>query len=348
MTAENKSIRPGQLWCDTDGKPISAHMPRLFFEDGVYYWYGLDKSHTTGDMKCWHWGVRYYRSTNLYDWEDCGSLIPPDLSSPDAVMSPRNMLDRPHILRSHATGKYVCWFDGCSSQCATVLEADAFAGPYRVVRASFRPLGMAFGDFDLGQDDDGRAYCYFNRPHRELVCAELTADCTDVSGRYSAHFPRIAPPYVREAPAHFKRHGRHYLITSGTTGFYPNPSECAVGNDWHGPFAEIGDLHPGDDSRTSFHSQISQVFRMPGDGEQYIALADRWLPDEMNQPYRRIERLFNVWFNPEYSPHDPDLEGGIEASLERNISRGRFVWLPIAFDGDRPRIDWQDEWRIQP
>ena len=120
-----RSIRPGEIWLDTAGKPIHAHMPRLFYEDGVYYWYGLDKSKTCGDMKYWHWGVRYYRSSDLYNWEDLGSLIPPDLSSPDAVLSPSNMLDRPHILKNPATGKYVCWFDGCHSQRATVLIADS-------------------------------------------------------------------------------------------------------------------------------------------------------------------------------------------------------------------------------
>ena len=36
-----RSIRPGEIWLDTAGKPIHAHMPRLFYEDGVYYWYGF-------------------------------------------------------------------------------------------------------------------------------------------------------------------------------------------------------------------------------------------------------------------------------------------------------------------
>jgi hypothetical protein len=338
------AIHPGELWLDTAGKPIHAHMPRLFYEDGVYYWYGLDKSRTTEDMKYWHWGVRYYRSIDLCNWEDCGSLIPPDLSSSDAVLSPQNRLDRPHILRCPSTGKYVCWFDGCSSQCATVLEADCFRGPYRVVHASMRPLDMPFGDFDLVQGEDGRGYCYFNRPHKELICAELTEDYTNVSGVYSTHFPRVSPPYVREAPAHFIRHGKHYLITSGTTSFYPNPSEVAVGDSWHGPFTILGNPHPSDISNTSFHSQISQVFKVPNADDLYIALADRWLPDEMDEPYAHTEMLFNAWFNPEYTPHNPDLEGGIEVSLVKNISRGRFVWLPLKFNGDTPYLDWCDAW----
>ena len=57
--------------------------------------------------------------------------------------------------------------------------------------------------------------------------------------------------------------------------------------------------------------------------------------------------LFNAWFNPEYTPHNPDLEGGIEASLEKNISLARYVWLPLRFDNGVPRIDWLDEWKIE-
>ena len=82
---------------------------------------------------------------------------------------------------------------------------------------------MNAGDFDLVVDPtDGKAYYYFERVHSELICADLTADYTDVTGYYSTHFPRMQPSFVREAPAHFWRNGVHYLITSGTSG-YPQP-----------------------------------------------------------------------------------------------------------------------------
>lgn len=69
-----------------------------------------------------------------------------------------------------------------------------------------------------GPDDD-KAYYVFERVHSELIVADLTADCTDVTGTYSTHFPHGRPPFAREAPAYFRRHGRRYLITSGTTGY---------------------------------------------------------------------------------------------------------------------------------
>jgi hypothetical protein len=104
------------------------------------------------------------------------------------------------------------------------------------------------------------------------------SDLTDVTGFYSTHFPLVQPPYVREAPAYFTRHGRHYLITSGTTGYYPNPSEVAVAPSYHGPWTMLNDPHPDDPSRSSYQSQVSSVFRHPHKQDRYIALAARWLP----------------------------------------------------------------------
>ncbi|PZQ49558.1 MAG: hypothetical protein DI555_23830 [Novosphingobium pentaromativorans] len=29
-----------------------------------------------------------------------------------------------------------------------------------------------------------------------------------------------------------------------------------------------------------------------------------------------------------------------------DTSRSTYVWLPLSFDGDRPYIEWKDEWSI--
>ena len=67
---ENKrydSIRPGQVWLDTEGKRIQAHGGSVMYLDGVYYWYGENKEHTDRAKGIWHWGVRCYKSTDLYN-----------------------------------------------------------------------------------------------------------------------------------------------------------------------------------------------------------------------------------------------------------------------------------------
>jgi hypothetical protein len=228
------------------------------------------------------------------------------------------------------------------AQRSSVFVADRILGPYRRVRQDLKPLGMNAGDFDLVVDPtDGKGYYYFERVHSELICADLTADYTDVTGYYSTHFPRIQPPFVREAPAYFVRSGVHYLITSGTSGYYPNPSEVAVAPSYHGPWSLQGDPHPDDASRTSYQSQVSSVFKHPGKQDLYIALADRWLPRYTADSAAALE-IHERAFWPG-SGHDhadiPDL-------TETDTSIADYVWLPIRFDGDRALLDWHDQWRI--
>lgn len=64
------TIRPGQVWLDTDGKRIQAHGGSLIYDSGKFYWYGENKEKTTGQNALWHWGVRCYSSEDLYNWKD--------------------------------------------------------------------------------------------------------------------------------------------------------------------------------------------------------------------------------------------------------------------------------------
>ena len=233
------SITPGQVWLDTGGNRIHAHGGSILEVDGTFYWYGENKERSTPGSGIWHWGVRCYSSPDLYNWTDRGLIIPPDVDDPTSPLHPAMSMDRPHILRHPDSGVLVCWLKVMSAvgQRSTVLVADDILGPFRVVKRDLKPLGMNAGDFDLVVDPtDGKGYYYFERVHSELICADLTEDYTSVTGYYSTHFPLVQPPYVREAPAYFTRNGQHYLVTSGTTGYYPNPSEVASAPSYHGPW----------------------------------------------------------------------------------------------------------------
>lgn len=342
------SFLPGQVWLDTEGKRIQAHGGSVIYIDGVYYWYGENKEKTDGKSNIWHWGVRCYASKDLYNWEDKGLIIEPDLDNPKSALHPASWTDRPHIIYNRFTRKYVCWLKVMSkewTQSMTILTADDFLGPYTIVREGLRPLNMDSGDFDLAVASDGKAYYYFERVHSETICADLTEDYTNVTGYYSTHFPRLSPPYVREATAHFYREGKHYLVTSGTTGYLPNPSEIAIADTWHGPYRELGNPHPKDQSQTSYHSQISSVFKVEGKKDLYIAVADRWIPDKMDYKYEEYKAIFERNFDPAYS--GPKTLGKFGEDSERNTSIANYVWLPFRFDGCRAYLDWKDEWRIE-
>lgn len=351
------SIRPGQVWLDTAGKRIQAHGGSIIFLNDTFYFYGENKEKTNGENGIWHWGVRCYASKDLYNWEDKGLIIPPEPENPASSLHPSSKMDRPHIIYNRTTHKYVAWMkimNENGTQTETVLTADCFLGPYTKVREGLKPLNMNAGDFDLAVAPDGKAYYYFERVHSETICADLTEDYTDVTGYYSTHFPRPFPPFVREATAHFVRKGKHYLITSGTTGYFPNPSEVAVGNSWHGPFTVLGNPHPDDASNTSFHSQISSVFKVPGKKDLYIACADRWLPKEMDRKYEDYAEIYEAKFNPEFASIQTDPLKKPSLNIPGNTSISDYVWLPLRFEEPSKKhpqgmvyIDWLDEWKIE-
>ncbi len=355
MKMRYDAFYPGQVWLDTEGKRIQAHGGSVIYVDGTYYWYGENKEKTDGKNGIWTWGIRCYASTDLYNWEDKGLIIEPDLEDEKSPLHPTCMIDRPHIIYNRYTRKYVCWLkimnkDGTQSE--TILTADAILGPYTIVRTNLRPLGMSAGDFDLVVAEDGKAYYYFERVHSELICADLTEDYTNVTGYYSTHFPQPYPPYVREAPAHFQRNGLHYIVTSGTTGYLPNPSEIAMAKTFHGPFTVLGDPHPYDVSHTSCHSQISCVFKVEEKDDLYIAMADRWAPGYMDLPYERYAGWFAKYFNPA-NVKLRRTEGRQEAQALAipsdsglNTSVADYVWLPFRFDGDKPILEWADRWTL--
>lgn len=354
--AERNSIRPGELWLDTDGKPIHAHGFQIFAaEDGTYYWYGENKEHTHIGSNVWTWGVRAYRSKDFYNWEDMGLIIEPDTVNPLSPLHYSQTLDRPHIIYNKSTRKWVCWIKSMDTDgFFVVLQADRFEGPYTLVR-QFKPEGFGVGDFDMYVDDaTGKGYVWFERPHWEMICAELTNDFLGTNGKFSEHFVGIRPPFTREAPTHFTYNGRHYMFTSGTTGYVPNPSQVCVFDDYHGDYKDLGCPHINDRYEDSFGSQITSVIRIPGTS-LYVALADRWLPQywQTDIPMRTLKNKEKAYLN--HKPFERDFstpqvkdKTGVRRNKWDTTDSARYVFLPIVFDSmGKPTIEWRDEWRLE-
>lgn len=346
------SITPGKVWLDTKGKRIQAHGASMFYEDGIFYWYGENKEYTTGKNKIWHWGVRCYTSEDLYNWKDEGLIIKPVTDNPNSPLHPNQYLDRPHIIYNERTKKYVCYlkFSGLKSpHFLAVLVADRFLGPYEIVKDDLRPLDKDVGDFDICVLN-GKGYIYFESNHKCLISAALTADFLDLEEDYSVHFDNFIPPFTREGPAHFERNGIHYLLTSGMLGYVPNPSTVACSDRWKGPFSVQGNAHPYDDSCSSYNSQISCVFKHPKKQDLYIAMADRWVPEfEINKErYDSLVRITSLFHKQKTKIKLRDFFLAAKAPFMRaNTSIANYVWLPVKFDGEKAFIEWYDEWRVE-
>lgn len=321
-------IIPGEVWLDTDGNPIQAHGASILMVEDTYYLYGENKEKTYADSEYWHNGMNCYSSKDLMNWQYQGAILKPD-EDPNSPLHYSKKCDRPHILYNQRTKKYVMWikvmgdtaaddvdFEADRRQFMCIAVAEQITGLFTYQKKIY-PLDMYSGDFDLYADPtDGKGYIIFGRPHTEIIIADLTADYMDVTGHYTQHFPHPGPITSREAPCLFRKDDKFYLITSGTTGYFPNPSEIAVADMIHGPWTVLGDPCIHDEYHDSFNCQFSSVFKVPGK-ELYIALGDRWMTG---------------------TPLEAAARGRMNTAL------ARYVWLVISFADEKPVIAWKDEW----
>ncbi len=357
---------PGQVWLDTEGKRIHAHGGSIITVNGMYYLYGENKERSLPGTGIWHWGVRLYSSTDLYNWKDEGLILPP-APDPAHPLHHTQYMDRPHIIYNEKTKKFVMWCkimnkDYLPDQIMTISVADHITDQFQYI-TSRTILGMSSGDFDLTIDPDTvDAYIFFDkvhdykdrsRQHTCIVCAKLTEDFTDVTGEYVELWGDPNRFLGREAPAFFTRNGKKYLLSSSCTGYFPNATECMTATDYFGPWKDIGTVHIGDTESTSFRSQISSVFPHPEKKDLYIALGDRWLvdlPKDLPKEHTLSQIILHE-SDPSLEPLIPKEEWERIRACNlphlRNTSIADYVWLPITFNDDKPEIRWCDSWRIE-
>jgi hypothetical protein len=88
----------------------------------------------------------------------------------------------------------------------------------------------------------------------------------------------------------------------------------------------------------------------------YIALADRWIPDlpkEDGERFatgdasrERLEAFGKLFTGGKISKDEMQSLKDVLGAAAVNTSVASYVWLPIRFDGDRPSIEWRDEWSL--
>lgn len=167
--------------------------------------------------------------------------------------------------------------------------------------------GQMSRDMTLFKDDDGSAYhITASESNQTLHISKLSDDYLSVTDEYV----RIFPGGRNEAPAIFKKDGTYYLISSGLTGWRPNPARSAMAKNIFGPWTALGNPVRGTDKEiaTTFNSQSTFVLPAPGKEDEFIFMADRWRPE---------------------NPID-----------------GSYLWLPIEFEGKKPVLRWKDSWDL--
>lgn len=301
-------IRSGEIWGDTDGRVIQVHGGGMMFHEGVYYWYGENKNGKTtssGVARVDVVGVSCYSSTDLLNWKNEGMVLKA-VNEPGHDLHPSRVVERPKVIYNAKTKKFVMW--------AHIDSAD-----YGYARG-----GCAIADSPSGPFE----YLGSVRPHGQM-CRDQTLFVDDdgtayhifssegnattyiskLSDDYTKHtdtFIRVFVDKFLEAPAIFKRGENYYMIASGQSGWAPNPAHSCISDSMLGDWKEIGDPCHGPKANTTYDSQSTHVINVQGKKDAYIFMADRWKPS--------------------------------------NLRDSRYVWLPLRFEGDQPKIDWQDAW----
>ena len=109
---------------------------------------------------------------------------------------------------------------------------------------------------------------------------------------FTANFVGIS----REAPAMFKYNDTYYLMTSGCTGWSPNPAQYAVSDSPLGPWTVMGNPCVDAGSDTTYKTQSTCIVPIDPENGKYMYMGDRWYP-----PYNLP------------------------------VSDSRYVWLPVDF-----------------
>ena len=265
---------------------------------------------------------------------DLQTTATPGSSAPAAI------LERPKVLHNAAKGTWVMWVhaDGPSETStaqyakarAGVAVSDSPTGPFRWIdsyRLHHAPEGepdwqpdnpgMA-RDMTLFLDDDGTAYIiYSSEENYSLFISRLDEDFTQLAtpAEDAVKGVDFIRPYIgahREAPALFKRAGTYYLITSGATGWDPNPAQYATATEILGEWTDHGNPVTGEGggggAGDTFRSQSTNVVPVDPERGTYIYMGDRWTPSDLrNAPY---------------------------------------IWLPLRFgEGTQTSLVWEDSWR---
>lgn len=266
-------------------------------------------------------------------------------------------MERPKVVYNEKTQRYVLWFHlelkghGYKAARVGMAISDSPAGTFKFVR-SYRPNA---GIYPLNFTDEQKnsPQTIQNTPkawseewrtavkeglfvRRDLAGGQMSRDMTifvddnkkayhiyaseenqtlqiaELSDDYQSHsgrYVRILAGKHNEAPAILKRNGRYFLITSDCTGWAPNAARMAVADSLFGEWTELGNPCIGENANLTFNSQGTYILKVEGKKDFYVFMADRWNPK---------------------TPID-----------------GRYVWLPVLFENEKPVLRWHDKWDIK-
>ncbi len=272
--ATSPMIQPGAIWPDNRGKHVQAHGGGIIEYEGIYYWFGEDRSQDNDPNFRY---VACYSSTDLAHWKFRHQVL--KLSKIDGLQ-PDWVLERPKVFFNAHTKQFVMYFhlDGANPgekfryglARIGVATCNTVDGDYKYLK-SFRPLGNQSRDIGQFIDDDGTAYVISEDRPNGFHIYKLSDDYLSVEKDIC-----LIPEHL-EGGALVHYDGLYYVIGSHLTGWKPNPNVYATAKTLEGPWSEFKNIAPPESN--TYGSQSTMMLKViGGKTTTVIYMGDIWKP----------------------------------------------------------------------
>jgi hypothetical protein len=326
VTIENDTV-----WKDTEGNEILCQGGGIYQEDGVFYWIGQEMHKETTFV-----GLRCYSSKDLKNWTNRGYMLTPG-QHPDMVAG--HWVGRPDVIKNPVTNNYVLVFHYSNRKGTATIgfaESDTLYGKdytykgnhYLPSHYTNDPATVTFGKdayVVAALDGNSKMGIFKLDPATYLKIDSVVFTGFNDSG--------IEAPYL------IQKDGKYIWFGSSLAGWDSSPSQYAIADSLAGPwtFKKL-ETNPQADtlertgtsyivpirkedktewvhrpiykSDTSYNSQLDFIVPIQGsEGTTYMYCGDRW-------------------------------------SNRTGKGPGRYVWLPLSWEGDVPTLNILKSWTI--
>ena len=273
-------------WLDDAGRPIQAHGGMIARFGEKWYWYGENKDGPTlKTNSVGHRvdvvGVSCYSSMNLLDWHYEGLALGTKPDEPNHPLHPSMVVERPKVLYCEKTGKYVMWFHSDTpdyvSARAGCAVSDTPEGPFEFLYAT-QPNRRDCRDINVYRDPvSGKAYVIHSGDwNHTLYFSELNEEYTGFTGNCFAQLV----DQTREGGTVCWYDGVYYCVSSGCTGWLPNPTLYATTRFLTTPMQLVDNPCEGPKYRTTFDGQSTYIFEASG---TFYLMLDHWKPEKLSE-----------------------------------------------------------------
>jgi hypothetical protein len=351
----NSSVKPGEIWPDTEGNHINAHGGGILYHKGVYYWFGESRL-PRGEKERTKYGVSCYSSKDLVNWKNEGLALRV-INDTSSLLQPGCVIERPKVLYNRKSGWFVMWFhhelkgQGYKAALTGVAVSDNISGPYKYLK-SLRPNAEEWpvnftddqknpvpGEAGLKSWSDEWKTAVKNGMfvRRDFAGGQMARDMTlfvDRDGKawhiHSAeenmtlHFSELTDDYLDFT-------GRYYRVLPGESNEAP-----AI-------------LYK---NRKYYLFSSGTTGWKPNPGR--LAVADKITGEykPLGNPCRGTEDENKTTFSSQ-STFILNVEGKKDLIIfmadrwkPENLADSRHIWIPIDWDNGNPVLKWKNEWKL--